>query len=99
MEHEATKKMLAILKKMYYFSEEKNICNSRDESYVICLDNPAISLIKLYKWDNCCEYCYLRGHTMATCKKQIKRNKRLLNDQETTKEDYWDRLKGEKILS
>ena len=67
-EHEAAKEMLMILEKLYFFSEEKNTCNSIDECYVICLDNPAISLIKLYKWENCCEYYYLRGHTMANCK-------------------------------
>ena len=48
-EHEAAKEMLAILEKMYYFSEEKNICNSTGGSYVICLDKPAMSLIKLYE--------------------------------------------------
>ena len=87
-EQEAAKKMLATLRNIYYFSEEKNVNNMTDESYVICLDNPATSLIKLYKWGNCCEYCYLRGHTMATCRKQIKRNKRLLDDQETAEEDF-----------
>ena len=61
-EHEAGKEMLAILEKIYYFNEEKNICNSTDESYVICLENPVYSLIKLYKWENCCDYCYLRDH-------------------------------------
>ena len=81
---------------MYCFSKEKNVCNSTDESYVICLEYPAISLIKLYKWENCCEYCYLQGHKMATCRKQIKRNKRLLDDQETTEEDFWGPPEGDK---
>ena len=88
-EHEAARKMLTTLEKLYFFSEEKNTCNSIDEQYVICLDNPAMTLIKLYKWETCCEYCYLRGHTMENCKKQIKRNKRLLDEQETTEEDFW----------
>ena len=74
---------------MYFISEERNICNRTHESYVTCVDNPATSLIKLYKWENCCEYCYLRGHTIAACKKQVKRNKRLLDKQEITEEDFW----------
>ena len=93
--HEAARKMLTALEKLYFFSEEKNTCNIRDEQYVICMDNPATLLIKLYKWKTCCEYCYLRGHTMASCKKQIKRNKRLPDDQEPTEEDFWDPPKGD----
>ena len=42
-EHEATRKMLTTLEKLYFFSEEKNTCNSIDEQYVICLDNHAIT--------------------------------------------------------
>ena len=71
-EHEAARKMLTALEKLYFFSEEKNDYNIGDEQYVICMDNPATLLIKLYKWETCCEYCYLRGHTMENCKKQIK---------------------------
>ena len=48
-QHEAARKMLTTLGKLYFFSEEKNTCNIMDEKYVNCLDNPAISLIKLYK--------------------------------------------------
>ena len=84
-----------ILEKLYFFSKEKNICNSLDECYVICLNNPEISLIKLYKWKNCCEYCSLRGHTIANCKKQVKRNKRLLDDEEPTEEDFWGPPEGD----
>ena len=50
--------MLTALKKLYFFSEEKNTCNIRDEQYVICMDNPATLLIKLYKWS--------RGRTQVT---------------------------------
>ena len=88
--------MLTTLEKLYFFSEEKNTCDNMDEQYVICLDNPAISLIKLYKWENCCEYCYLRGHTMATCRKQIKRNKRLRDNLEAAEEDFWGPPEGDK---
>ena len=94
-EHEAARKMLTALEKMYFFSEEKNDCNITDEEYVICMDNPATLLIKLYKWEACCEYCYLRGHTMANCKKQIKRNKRLPDDQEPNEEDFWGPPQGD----
>ena len=87
--------MLTVLEKLYFFSEEKNDFNIRDEQYVICMDNPATLLIKLYKQETCCEYCYLRGHTMANCKKQIKRNRRLPDDQELTEEDFWGPPQGD----
>ena len=48
-EHEAARKMLTAFEKLYFFSEEKNTCNVSDEQYVICMDNPATLLIKLYK--------------------------------------------------
>ena len=94
-EQEAARKMLTALEKLYFFSEEKTTCNIIDEQYVICMDNPATLLIKLYKSETCCEYCYLRGHTMADCKKQIKRNKRLLDEPEPTEEDFWGPPKGD----
>ena len=89
-EHEAARKILHEMKEVYYFSEEHNLDNQSNETYVICLDNPSKILLKLYKWENCCEYCYIRGHTMSQCNKRVKRNKHLKEvDQMPQEEDFW----------
>ena len=89
-EHSAARKVLRELQEVYYFSEEKNVENESEEIYVKCLDNESKLLIKLFKWENCCEFCYVRGHTMSQCSKQIKRNKNLENvEQMPCEEDFW----------
>ena len=47
-------------------------------------------LIKLYKWEQCCEYCYLRGHKVENCSRKIKRNKNFIENYTVTEEDFSD---------
>ena len=89
-EHEAARKVLHEMKEVYYFSEEDNLDNQSNETYVICLDNQSKMLFKLYKWEHCCEYCYVRGHTMSQCNKRVKINKHLKEvEQMLQEEDFW----------
>ena len=91
-EHSAARKILKQLEKVYFFSEETNVNKEFEETYVIFLDNESKLLIKLYKWENCCEYFYLRGHTMNECNKRIKRNKRLNEQKNIAEEEFWGPL-------
>ena len=47
-------------------------------------------LIKLYKWEQCCEYCYLQGHKVESCSRKIKRNKNFKEHYTVTQEDFWN---------
>ena len=60
-EHEAAGKILKTLRDNYYFSEERNVDKEVEDIYVLCQGKESRMLIKLYKWEQCCEYCYLRG--------------------------------------
>ena len=60
--YEAARKILKTLEYSYYFSEEQIIDNKIEDIYFLCQDKKSRMFIKLYKWEQCCEYCYLRGH-------------------------------------
>ena len=89
-EHEAARKILKKLEDNYYFSEERNINNEVEDIFVSCQDKESRMLIKLYKWEQCCEYCYLRGHKVENCSRIIKRNKNFKENYTVTEEDFWD---------
>ena len=89
-EHEAGRKILKTLEYSYYFSEERNINNEIEDVNVICQDKESRMLIKLYKWEQCCEYCYLRGRKVENFSSKIKRNKNFKENYNVTEEDFWD---------
>lgn len=68
-EHSAARKILESLNRVYYFSEQKK--KNSEKTFIISLplENPIRPKLKLYKWTNCCEYCFQRGHTYLFCYK------------------------------
>ena len=89
-EHGAARKILKNLEDNYYFSEERNVNNEVKDIFVLCQDKECRMLIKLYKWEQCCEYCYLRGHKVENCSRKIKRNKNFKHNYTVTEEDFWN---------
>lgn len=71
-EHSAPRKIVKELEEVYYSSEENNIEKEREDAYVICQHTETKMLVKLYKWQNACEYFYSRGYTMKSYSKIIK---------------------------
>ncbi|XP_043474358.1 uncharacterized protein LOC122506310 [Leptopilina heterotoma] len=94
-EHSAAKIILKELDKTYYFSEEEKPRSLKHKIHVMTHEEPSLIKLKLYKWENCCEYCYKRGHTKDHCYSVI-RNKKILNkqnpfnDKDNDSDDFWD---------
>lgn len=77
--HSAARKILLKLQEVYFFSEEENVYDTQEITYVYCLNCPLkILRLKLYKWENSCQLCFARGHVRTYCHNQI-RNKRFLS--------------------
>ena len=89
-EHEAARKILKTLEYNYNFGEERNINNEIEDVYVLCQDKESRMLIKLYKWEQCCEYCYLRGHKVESCSRKIMHNKNFKENYTVTEENFWN---------
>ena len=60
---------------VYFFSEENYLNGETEIEHALCLDDQTKLRVKIYKWENCGEYCYMRGHTTLECNKKVKRNK------------------------
>ena len=88
-EREAARRILNSLDYSYYFSEEQNIDNEIEYIYVLFQDKKSRMLIKLYKGEQCFEYCYLRGHKVEICSRRMKRNKNSKENYTVTEEDLW----------
>ena len=56
-------------------------------------------LIKLYKWEQCCERCYLRGHNVENCSRKIKPNKNFKENYTVTEEDFWNSVDNNNVMS
>ena len=100
-EHEAERKIRKILKYSFYFSEERNIDNKIEDIYVLCQDKESRMLIKLYKSEQCCEYCYLREHRVENCSRKIKRNKNFKENYTIKEEEFWnpvDNTKNQNLI-
>lgn len=90
-EHSAARKILEHLNKIYYFSEEEKPKMITNSTYVMSRQEPTIIKLKLYKWENCCELCYSRGHLKEQCHGVI-RNKRFLNNTQKPDENNYDEI-------
>ena len=66
-EYESSKKILKIIEQNYYFSEERKEEKEVEDTYVMYKNNESRMLVKLYKWEQCCEYCYLQRYTLENC--------------------------------
>ncbi|XP_051169961.1 uncharacterized protein LOC127287195 [Leptopilina boulardi] len=90
-EHTVARKLLKLLEKTYYFSEENENTNTTSLTYIMCQENPNTLKIKLYKWGNCCEKCYMRGHTKDNCFGKL-RNKRLFSNKQPSvnNDEFWN---------
>lgn len=91
-EHDTARQILKLLNETYYFSEQERESNEKALTFVMSKEEPTILKIKLFKWTNCCEFCFLRGHTKFQCTGPI-RNKKLLpkNEKNTINNDeFWE---------
>ena len=58
-------------------------------------------LIKLYKCEQCCEYCYLQAYKLENWLRKIKRNKNFKENYAVTEEDFWgpvDNTKNQNLI-
>lgn len=91
-EHTTARKILKLLNRTYYFSEEEKEPNSKGKTYVMCQEDTSILKIKLFKWTNCCELCYQRGHVKTQCNGPF-RNKKLFPNSHTkliNNDEFWE---------
>lgn len=90
-EHTTARQILKLLDQTYYFCELEKEPHQKGLTYVMTTENPTILKLKLYKWTNCCEFCFLRGHTKTQCLRPI-RNKRLLQKINKNEKDdeFWN---------
>ncbi|XP_051155709.1 uncharacterized protein LOC127290372 [Leptopilina boulardi] len=95
--HTAAYKILKQLDDTYYFCEEES-SSLNVKTYVMCLEQPTILKLKLYKWTKSCESCYERGHIKSNCNRPI-RNKRLIpkTGTETENSDEFLEIPGKPI--
>lgn len=94
-EHTAAKIILKEMNETYYFSEEEKPHSLKRKIYVMSQEEPSLIKLKLYKWENCCEYCYKRGHTKEHCYSVI-RNRKILrkqnpfHDKDDDSDEFWE---------
>lgn len=88
-EHSTATGVLKEFTKTYYFSEKERPKESREQIYVMAKDDPEVLKLKLYKWANCGEYCYFRGHVKEGCR-GINRNKQLSRSNSESSDEFWN---------